>query len=372
MITNAGSLERYKTTCNAAHAIAAHPHSSTEACSRNASPVSALPRDFLEFFDLRRRARRTGCAIEIEDVDPSARRPSLTRTSGSRYGPARASRFPASGRSARPRRCRRVKFFRGITGTGSNGIIRPTFTVENTSRCASICKRGVKHLREYHPGPSTKNREPRFERPPRDVSLRRTSWLTPRRRVTRAVDPLRPRPRASIVSLGPKDRRLGPRAVAGRPSRRARGRRDEALLFSRRPSGTPTARERRRPRRADASMTKVPRRDVSETDRGGSIRAAAPGAEILKITTRSSHSPVSRSDARWLAREKNARVTTRDRALTPPSPILLDADTSGDSSDTIFNDSLTDDAAWPPPRGRAKVRAHSASESNRRDLEAAR
>ena len=130
MITNAGSLERYKTTCNAAHAIAAHPHSSTEACSRNASPVSALPRDFLEFFDLRRRARRTGCAIEIEDVDPSAGQTSLTRTSGSRYGPARASRFPASGRSARLRRCRRVKFFRG---TGSNGIINPTFTVENTS-----------------------------------------------------------------------------------------------------------------------------------------------------------------------------------------------------------------------------------------------
>ena len=140
MITNAGSLERYKTTCNAAHAIAAHPHSSTEACSRNASPVSALPRDFLEFFDLRRRARRTGCAIEIEDVDPSAGQTSLTRTSGSRYGPARASRFPASGRSACLRRCRRVKFFRG--STGSNGIIRPTFTVQNTSRCASICKRG--------------------------------------------------------------------------------------------------------------------------------------------------------------------------------------------------------------------------------------
>ena len=119
-------------------------------------------------------------------------------------------------------------------------------------------------------------------------------------------------------------------------------------------------------------MTKVPRRDVSETDRGGSIRAAAPGAGILKIATRSSHSSVSRSDARWLAREKNARVTTRDSALTPPFPILLDADTSGDSSDTIFNDSLTDDAAWPPPRGRAKVRAHSASESNRRDLEIAR
>jgi len=231
----------------------------------------------------------------------------------------------------------------------------------------------VKHLYDENTTlVSTKNREPRVERPPRDVSLRRTSWLTPRRRVTRAVDPLRPRPRASIVSLGPKDRRLGLRAVAGRPSRRARGRRDEALLFSRRPSETPTARERRRPRRADASMTKVPRRDVSETDRGGSIRAAAPGAGILKIATRSSHSSVSRSDARWLAREKNARVTTRDRALTPPFPILLDADTSGDSSDTIFNDSLTDDAAWPPPRGRTKVRAHSASESNRRDLEIAR
>ena len=118
-------------------------------------------------------------------------------------------------------------------------------------------------------------------------------------------------------------------------------------------------------------MTKVPRRDVSETDRGGSIRAAAPGAGILKIATRSSR-PQSRDPTLDGSPEKNARVTTRDSALTPPFPILLDADTSGDSSDTIFNDSLTDDAAWPPPRGRAKVRAHSASESNRRDLEIAR
>ena len=212
----------------------------------------------------------------------------------------------------------------------------------------------------------SKSREPRVERPPRDVSLRRTSWLTPRRRATRAVDPLRPRPRAPIVSLGPKDRRVGPRAVAGRPWRRERGRRVEALLFSRRPSETPTARERRRPRRADANMTKVPRRDVSDADREGSIRAAAPGARAFP--TRSVLSPVSRSDARWLAREKNARVTTRDSALTPPFPILLDADTSGDSSDTIFAASLTDDAAWPPPSGRAKVRAHSASEYTRRDL----
>ena len=285
MITNAGSLERYKTTCNAAHAIAAHPHSSTEACSRNASPVSALPRDFLEFFDLRRRARRTGCAIEIEDVDPSAGQTSLTRTSGSRYGPARASRFPASGRSARLRRCRRVKFFRG---TGSNGIISPTFTVENTSPPSANVESSIYEN-------TTLVRRPKIASLVLSV-LQETFRFAgrpgslPRRRVTRAVDPLRPRPRASIVSLGPKDRRLGPRAVAGRPSRRARGRRDEALLFSRRPSETPTARERRRPRRADASMTKVPRRDVSETDRGGSIRAAAPGAEILKITTRSSHS----------------------------------------------------------------------------------
>ena len=107
MITIAGSFEPYKTTWNIAHAVAAHAHSSTEAWSRNASPASALlppeARLFLEFFPLRRRARRTGCAIAIEDVDQNARRPSLTRTRGSRDEPARASRFPASGRSARHR-----------------------------------------------------------------------------------------------------------------------------------------------------------------------------------------------------------------------------------------------------------------------------
>ena len=108
MITIAGSFEPYKTTWNIAHAVAAHAHSSTETCSRNASPASALlPPEaslFLEFFPLRRRARRTGCAIAIEDVDQNARRPSLTRTRGSRDEPARPSRFPASGRSARHRR----------------------------------------------------------------------------------------------------------------------------------------------------------------------------------------------------------------------------------------------------------------------------
>lgn len=110
MITIAGSFEPYKTTWNIAHAVAAHAHSSTEACSRNASPASALlppeARLFLEFFPLRRRARRTGCAIANENVDPNARRPSLTRTRGSRDQPARASRTPASGRSARHRRFR--------------------------------------------------------------------------------------------------------------------------------------------------------------------------------------------------------------------------------------------------------------------------
>ena len=64
----------------------------------------------------------------------------------------------------------------------------------------------------------------------------------------------------------------------------------------------PTARERRRPRRADANMTKVPRRDVSDADREDSIRAAAPGARAFP--TRSVLSPVARSDARWLAQEK--------------------------------------------------------------------
>ena len=58
-------------------------------------------------------------------------------------------------------------------------------------------------------------------------------------------------------------------------------------------------------------MTKVPRRDVSETDRGGSIRAAAPGAEILKITTRSSH--LSLEIRRSMARPRKKRASHHPR-----------------------------------------------------------
>lgn len=127
------------------------------------------------------------------------------------------------------------------------------------------------------------------ERPPRDVSLRGSSSRTPRRRAARAFDPLRPRPRASIVSLSPKDRRLGPRAVAARPWRRERGRRVEALLFSRRPSetphraGAPTAPPSRREHDEGSAPRRVRRRSRRLDPRGcsGCARVSHP----LRILT---------------------------------------------------------------------------------------
>ena len=162
----------------------------------------------------------------------------------------------------------------------------------------------VKHLYDENTTlVSTKNREPRVERPQETFRFagRPGSLPAGASRARSTLCALARAPRSSrsvqrtVVSVREQSP-AGPRGVrVGGVTRRC------CFLGGR---AKPPPRGSATPRRADASMTKVPRRDVSETDRGGSIRAAAPGAGILKIATRSSHSSVSRSDARWLAREK--------------------------------------------------------------------